>query len=174
MCHVALHFQIKTKDRAKKKKNNDSGLYTFPVGLMVRHRNNAFSVPASCAPYWLFVLLNQARVRYSLQRKGSEVHWIPQQRFGECWVCKSTTYLLSTFLFHVATADCISVNVINIFLSCTWAQVEQGRSRIVSVTEPLSVIDAGHGLPDETDLDSHRENKSLRCCTEDTGTHMCR
>lgn len=101
-CHV---IQIKTeagKSLKKKKtpldfqKLNGSNLSTDTPSKVDRwfSTNNTFSVPVSCVPYQLFVLVNQARLRYSPQRRrvsAAECH-----RLGECWVCKSTTCLLST------------------------------------------------------------------------------
>lgn len=66
-------------------------------------------------PTCSFVLVNQERLRYSPQRRGESSSWMPQQWLGECGVCKST-WLLPTFLFHSATANCISVHGYHIFL----------------------------------------------------------
>lgn len=107
-CHVALGFQIATEGRANLKKTlgfqkpNGSSLNTdtpSKLGLWLSV-DNTFSVLVSRLPYWLFVLANQARFRYSPQRRGVSSSWMPKHWLGECWVCKSTTCLLSTFFVH--------------------------------------------------------------------------
>lgn len=127
-------MQMTLKTNNKNNNNNKLGFWkpTSQAWTLIHWKsvwrfsvNNTFTVLVSHAPYYLFVLMSQAQVFPS--EKGSEWHWIPQHRLGECWVYKFTTCPLSTFLVHFATVDHSSVRTIHIFVSAG-TKLKQGWS----------------------------------------------